>query len=81
MKEALFYEKATGKHVKCGLCRFRCSIPEGKRGICHVRENRDGVLYSLVYGKIIAENIDPVEKKPLFHFMPGSCTFSIATAG
>jgi len=81
MKEALFYEKAAGKQVHCGLCRFRCSIPEGKRGICHVRENRDGVLYSLVYGKIIAENIDPVEKKPLFHFMPGSSTFSIATAG
>jgi pyruvate formate lyase activating enzyme len=81
MREALFYKKAAGGKVICGLCRFHCSIAEGRRGICNVRENRGGVLHSLVYGKIIAENIDPVEKKPLFHFMPGSSTFSIATAG
>jgi len=81
MKEALFYEKAADNKVHCGLCRFRCIIADGRRGICNVRENRGGILYSLVYGKIIAENIDPVEKKPLFHFMPGSATFSIATAG
>ena len=81
MKEALFYEKTANKQVQCGLCRFRCIIAEGRRGICNVRENRGGSLYSLVYGKIIAENIDPVEKKPLFHFLPGSETFSIATAG
>jgi pyruvate formate lyase activating enzyme len=81
MKEALFYEKAAGNKVHCGLCRFRCIIADGRRGICNVRENRGGILYSLVYGKIIAENIDPVEKKPLFHFMPGSATFSVATAG
>ncbi|NVN98196.1 MAG: AmmeMemoRadiSam system radical SAM enzyme [Geobacteraceae bacterium] len=80
MKEALFYEK-TGSSVRCHLCRFHCTIADGKRGICNVRENRSGILYSLVFGKVVAENIDPVEKKPLFHFMPGSKTFSIATAG
>lgn len=80
MKEALFYEKL-GSSVRCHLCRFHCTIADGKRGICNVRENRGGSLYSLVFGKVVAENIDPVEKKPLFHFMPGSRTFSIATAG
>jgi pyruvate formate lyase activating enzyme len=81
MTEALFYEKTAGNQVRCGLCRHCCTIPDGRRGICNARENRGGVLYSLVYGKIIAENIDPVEKKPLFHFMPGSRTYSIATPG
>ncbi len=81
MKEALFYEKTGDRQVRCGLCRFHCVIKEGGRGRCNARENRDGVLYSLVYGRIVAENIDPVEKKPLFHFMPASRTFSIATAG
>jgi len=81
MKEALFYEKTGKGQVRCSLCRFRCSIPDGKRGNCNVRENRAGILQSLVYGKVVAENIDPVEKKPLFHFLPGSRTYSIATAG
>jgi len=81
MKEALFYDKIAGAGVYCGLCRFRCTIAEGKRGICGVRENRGGTLYSLVYGKAVAENVDPVEKKPLFHFYPGSRTFSVATVG
>src|SRR5512136_2311591 len=81
MREAMFYENAGGDKVRCALCRFRCLIPEGRRGICSVRENRGGTLYSLVYGKAIAEHVDPVEKKPLFHFMPGSRTFSVATVG
>ena len=81
MKEAMFYEKLTDAKVHCGLCRFRCTIAAGKRGICGVRENRGGILYSLVYGKAVAENIDPIEKKPLFHFHPGSRTFSVATVG
>lgn len=81
MKEALFYTKLAQNKVKCSLCSHGCTIsPEG-RGICGVRENRDGVLYSLVYGKIIANNIDPIEKKPLFHFYPGSVSYSIATVG
>jgi pyruvate formate lyase activating enzyme len=67
--------------VRCGLCRFRCLIGEGARGNCGVRENRGGTLYSLVYGKLCAEQVDPIEKKPLFHVMPGSTSYSIATVG
>jgi len=81
MKEAMFYELEDGGHVRCGLCRFRCLIADGARGICAVRENRGGTLYSLVYGKLCAEHVDPIEKKPLFHVMPGSRTYSIATVG
>ena len=81
IKEALFYQKLPGKRVRCNLCRIRCNIAPGKRGLCGVRENRDGVLYTLVYGKPIALNVDPIEKKPLFHFLPGSRAFSIATVG
>jgi len=81
MKEALLYEKIGDGKVQCGLCNHRCRIAPGGRGICAVRENRDGTLYSLVYGKIIARNIDPIEKKPLFHFHPGSTSYSIATVG
>ncbi len=75
------YEKLSDKKVKCGLCNHRCIINDGKRGICGVRENKKGKLYSLVYGRIIAEHIDPIEKKPLYHFMPGSFSLSIATIG
>lgn len=81
MKEAFLYEKTVDKKVQCFLCAHRCLISPGKRGICAVRENIDGTLYSLVYGKVIAMNIDPIEKKPLFHFLPGSTSFSIATVG
>ncbi|NMC75652.1 MAG: AmmeMemoRadiSam system radical SAM enzyme [Geobacteraceae bacterium] len=81
MREALFYTKGDGGRVTCGLCRFRCTIHEGKRGICGVRENRGGVLYSLVYGKAVAEQVDPIEKKPLFHFLPGSRSYSVAAVG
>jgi len=81
MKEAMVYEKLKGTDVRCHLCAHNCIISHGKRGICAVRENRDGILYSLVYGKVVASNIDPIEKKPLFHFLPGSSSFSIATAG
>ncbi len=83
MKEALFYQSEQGSDgvCVCGLCCHRCRIKEGRRGICGVRENRDGVLYSLVYGSLIAENVDPIEKKPLFNFLPGSKGYSIATVG
>ena len=69
------------KTVECYLCNHRCHIKDGKRGICQVRENRDGVLYSLVYGQLISQNVDPIEKKPLFHLLPGSLSYSIATVG
>lgn len=81
MKEAMVYEKLKGTDVRCHLCAHDCLVSNGQRGICAVRENRDGILYSLVYGKVVASNIDPIEKKPLFHFLPGSSSFSIATAG
>ncbi len=81
MKEALLYEKLKEGKVRCALCAHRCTIKPGRRGICAVRENQGGVLYSLVYGKVISRNIDPIEKKPLFHFLPGSRSYSIATVG
>jgi pyruvate formate lyase activating enzyme len=81
MHEALFWEKEKDNRVRCSLCRFRCLISDGRRGRCGVRENHSGILYSLVYGKSIAENIDPIEKKPLFHYHPGSLSYSIATVG
>jgi len=81
MKEAMLYEKLEDKKVRCFLCAHRCHISNGKRGICAVRENMDGVLFSLVYGKVVASHVDPIEKKPLFHFLPDSSSFSIATAG
>lgn len=79
--EALLYQKEAGNQVNCGLCAHRCRIAPGTRGACGIRENREGALFSLVYGTVIAENVDPIEKKPLFHLLPGSRTFSIATAG
>jgi pyruvate formate lyase activating enzyme len=81
MKEAMFWESRDGNSVQCSLCHHRCVIRPGKRGICGVRENREGVLFSLVYGNLTAQAIDPVEKKPLYHFLPGTYTFSIATRG
>ena len=81
MHEAAFYDAQDENKVRCHLCCHQCLIREGKRGICGVRENRAGTLYSLVYGKIIAEQIDPIEKKPLFHFLPGTKAFSIGTVG
>lgn len=81
MKEALFYKKLKNKIVRCELCPRLCLISAGKRGNCCVRENIKGKLYSLVYGKAVAVNIDPIEKKPLYHFLPGSKVFSFGTAG
>jgi pyruvate formate lyase activating enzyme len=81
MKEAMFYSRRDGRVVDCRLCHQHCSIGPGRRGFCLVRENRDGVLYSLVYRKLIARHVDPIEKKPLFHFHPGSLSYSIATVG
>ena len=81
MKKALLWEKKEKQKVKCFLCAHGCLISPGKRGICGVRENREGLLYSLVYGLLIAQNVDPIEKKPLFHVYPGSLSYSIATVG
>jgi pyruvate formate lyase activating enzyme len=81
MKEGKFYERMSGETVKCNLCNHKCIMSDTKRGICGVRENRNGSLYSLVYGKIVSQAVDPIEKKPLFHFFPNSKAYSIATVG
>jgi len=80
MKEALFYKKL--KHaVQCQLCPHFCTLKDGERGKCHVRENQNGKLISLVYGKPCSLALDPIEKKPLYHFLPGELALSIATIG
>lgn len=79
--EARLYKRLDGGRVRCDLCEHRCVIDDGQRGICGVRENSGGTLYTLVYGRTIARHVDPVEKKPLFHFHPGSSAYSMATPG
>jgi pyruvate formate lyase activating enzyme len=81
--EAILWERLgpDDLRLRCNLCAHRCVISPGRLGACCVRENTDGTLYTRVYDRIIAQNIDPIEKKPLFHFQPGSFSFSIATAG
>ncbi len=81
MREAMLYEKLGEDVVRCNLCAHRCKIQPGKLGVCAVRENRDGTLHTLVYGRSISAAVDPIEKKPLYHFLPGTTAFSIATAG
>jgi pyruvate formate lyase activating enzyme len=78
---AKFWEPIGDDKVRCNLCRFHCVIADGRRGRCGVRENREGKLFTLVYGQTIAENVDPIEKKPLYHFHPGSSSLSLATVG
>jgi pyruvate formate lyase activating enzyme len=79
--EAYLYESLENNKVKCNLCSHRCVIQDGRRGICGVRENQQGALKTLSYGNLIARHIDPIEKKPLFHFLPGTLSYSIATVG
>jgi pyruvate formate lyase activating enzyme len=79
--EAALWKEAADRAADCFLCAHRCHIAPGKRGLCRVRENRDGRLVTLVYGLAIAHHVDPIEKKPLFHFLPGSRAYSIATVG
>jgi pyruvate formate lyase activating enzyme len=81
MHEALQYEKEEEGAVQCSLCSHRCRIAAGRHGICGVRINRDGTLYAGSYGKISAEAVDPIEKKPLFHFLPGTASYSLGSVG
>ena len=81
MKEAALYEKITKDRVRCNLCAHHCVIADGKLGACHVRKNINGTLYTLVYGRTISQHVDPIEKKPLYHFYPGTSSYSIATPG
>ncbi len=79
--EARYYVQLPDKKIQCELCPWQCIVAEGERGNCEARENRDGVYYSLVYGNIAVHHNDPIEKKPFYHFLPGTNAFSIATAG
>jgi len=79
--EAKFYDKLPNKKVKCKLCPRGCAVGDKERGYCGVRENRGGVYYTLVHSRVCAAHVDPVEKKPFFHYLPGSLAFSLATAG
>lgn len=81
MKEAFFYQKRDNGKIKCSLCPHACLIKEGARGLCGVRENDKGLLYSLVHGLAIVASVDPIEKKPLYHFLPKTHTYSIASVG
>ncbi|MCE5271831.1 AmmeMemoRadiSam system radical SAM enzyme [bacterium] len=81
MKEALYYSALDNEDVQCELCPHNCRIAPGKRGVCAVRANVEGKLYSLSWGNLAAAHLDPMEKKPLYHFYPGSRAFSVATEG
>jgi pyruvate formate lyase activating enzyme len=81
MHECVLYKKLPDKKVQCIACNHRCSIRNGKKGICGVRENIKGKLYLLVYGLVVSENVDLIEKKPLYHFLPKTKTYSIGTVG
>jgi len=81
VRKAYLFHKTKKDNVQCDLCSHRCLIASSKFGICGVRKNKGGELYTLVYGELIAAHIDPIEKKPLYHFLPGTSAFSIATIG
>lgn len=80
-KEAMLYEKLPDSKVKCHLCYRECLILPGNSGVCRIRKNINGILYAMTYGKASAYNVDPIEKKPFYHFWPGSMSFSFATVG
>jgi pyruvate formate lyase activating enzyme len=81
MHEARLYEKTENNAVKCSLCNHRCAIHEDGHGICGVRLNEHGTLFAATYGRISSEAVDPVEKKPLFHYLPGTLSYSLGSIG
>ena len=80
-REASFWKKIDDKKVRCSLCSHKCKISEGKVGVCGVRKNENGKLYTLIYGSASSIASDPIEKKPLYHFYPGTYAFSMGTVG
>jgi len=80
-KEALFYEKLPDERVRCLICPRKCVVDDVERGYCGVRENQGGKYYTIVYGRVCTYHVDPIEKKPLFHFLPGTTAYSLATVG
>ncbi|MDR0768180.1 MAG: radical SAM protein, partial [Methanosarcinales archaeon] len=81
LKEAMLYEALPSGSVRCNVCSRRCTIAPDRTGFCRVRKNIDGKLYALNYGYVSSEAVDPVEKKPLYHFLPGTTTYSLGTFG
>jgi pyruvate formate lyase activating enzyme len=81
LKEVMFYRRLEGGRIECGICPRRCEVAPGERGFCGNKENREGKYYLLTYNQVCAAHLDPIEKKPLFHYLPGTVAFSIATAG
>jgi pyruvate formate lyase activating enzyme len=81
MREALLYQKLAGSKVQCDTCQWRCKIAPGKSGVCRMYRNVDGTLHPLNYAEVSSAAVDPIEKKPLFHFHPGSMVFSMGTWG
>ncbi|HHT9148699.1 MAG TPA: AmmeMemoRadiSam system radical SAM enzyme [Candidatus Wujingus californicus] len=81
VKEAMYYKKLEDLRIECELCPRKCTVADMERGYCGVRENRGGIYYTLVHSRVCALNIDPIEKKPLFHYLPGTKAYSLATAG
>jgi pyruvate formate lyase activating enzyme len=79
-KEAMFYKRGEGQNIQCLLCPRQCIIPEGKRGFCRNRENRGGTLFSLVCDSPAVVDIGPIEKAPLYHFIPGHFRFCLTCA-
>lgn len=81
IKEGVLYDELPGNKVKCNICSHRCVIAEGKKGICRTRQNKNGKIYTLIYNTVSSEAVDPVEKKPLYHFLPGTLSYSLGTIG
>ncbi len=81
LHEARQYRHGEDDTLICSLCNHRCTIREGKHGICGVRENRGGILYAMTYGRVSSEAVDPIEKKPLYHFLPGTLSYSLGSVG
>lgn len=80
-REVMFYTKGPEEQVNCQVCPRLCNIPPGKRGFCRVRENMGGILYATNYAECSSYALDPIEKKPLYHFYPGKLIFSLGTVG
>ena len=81
IKEGVLYDELPGGKVKCNVCAHRCTIAEGKTGICRTRKNISGKLHTLIYNTVSSEAVDPIEKKPLYHFLPGTFSYSLGTIG
>jgi pyruvate formate lyase activating enzyme len=81
IKEGVLFDSLADNKVKCNVCSHRCTIAEGKLGICRTRQNKNGKIYTLIYNTVSSEAVDPIEKKPLYHFLPGTLSYSLGTIG